>query len=72
MVADVMKMDASAFPLDEYDNLVVVASPPCKAFSLAAAHVHMDADVSPLTDYAGESLAMVKETISLVEELQPD
>jgi hypothetical protein len=72
MVADVMKMDASAFPLDEYENLVVVASPPCKAFSLAASHIHMDADVSPLTDFGGESVAMVKKTISLIEDLQPD
>jgi hypothetical protein len=28
--------------------------------------------VSPLTDFGGESVAMVKKTISLIEDLQPD
>jgi len=72
IVADVMDVDASTFPLDEYKHLVMLASPPCKAFSMAAKHTHMDGNVEPLTDHAKESLELVEKTVDLSEELQPD
>jgi len=72
IVADVMDVDASTFPLDEYEHLVMLASPPCKAFSMAAKHTHMDGNVEPLTDHAKESLELVEKTVDLSEELQPD
>jgi hypothetical protein len=72
MVADVMDIDSGSFSLDDYSHTVMLASPPCKAFSLAGKHTHMDEDVKPLTDHAEEAMGLVKKTIDLSEEIQPD
>lgn len=73
MQADILTLDAGDIPLpDDLGLLVVLASPPCKAFSLAAAHHHMTEEVEPKTDFAERSLDMVEKTMRLVDELNPD
>lgn len=69
---DIQMMNPGHLPDRFQSPDVVLASPPCKAFSLAAAHHHMDDDVQPKTDFARMSLRLVKRTIELCLELDPD
>lgn len=72
MEADILDLSVSDLP-NEYQNPdVVLASPPCKAFSMAAAHHHMSKDVEPKTDFGRTSIALIRRTIELAEELDPD
>jgi hypothetical protein len=67
--ADVAELSVSDLPHDDWD--VIWASPPCKAFSLAAAHHHMDDDVQPKTDFGRKSIELVRSTLELVDEIDP-
>lgn len=69
--ADILDLDVADLPEDFQSPDVVLASPPCKAFSLAAAHHHMTEDVEPKTDFGRESIQLVKTTIELIDELDP-
>lgn len=70
---DVLDLSADDIPIpDDAGTVVVLASPPCKAFSMAAAHHHMDEDVQPKTDFAKTSLELVEKTLDLVGEIDPD
>lgn len=71
--ADILRLDASDIPIpDGADAVVMLASPPCKAFSMAAAHHHMTEDVEPKTDFAKTSIKLIEKTISLADEIDPD
>lgn len=73
MERDVLNLDAGDIPIpDDVDVVIVLASPPCKAFSLAAAHHHMTKDVTPKTDFGRESIKLVKHTLSLIDDIDPD
>jgi len=72
MLADVFDLTSEDFPTASYDVTVVLASPPCKAFSLAAHGHHMTKDVQPKTDFGQESLDLVKYTIDLIRDIDPD
>lgn len=72
MEADVFDLTADDFPTDDYAFVVVLAGPPCKAFSMAAAHHHLDADLTPTSDFGAMSLKLVKTTLDLINALDPD
>jgi len=72
MLADVFDLTGDDFPTDDYDVTVVIASPPCKAFSLAAHGHHMTKDVQPKSDFGQESLDLIKHTIDLIRDIGPD
>ena len=65
---NILNLSAKNLP----DADVVLASPPCKAFSLAAAHVHMTKDVKPKSEFGKESIKLVKKTIDLIDNIQPE
>jgi hypothetical protein len=67
--ADVMNIRPEDLP----DADVVLASPPCKTFSKAAAwHGHYSTDAAPQTDEAREAVALVFHTIGLIRALDSD
>ena len=72
MLADVFDLTGDDFPTDDYDVTVVLASPPCKAFSMSAAGYHMTKDVQPKTDFAQESLDLIEHTIGLIRDIDPE
>ena len=72
MLADIFDLTSEDFPTASYDVTVVLASPPCKAFSLAAHGHHMTKDVQPKTEFGQESLDLVKHTINLIRDIDPD
>jgi len=72
MLADVFDLTGDDFPTDDYDVTVVLASPPCKAFSLAAHGHHMDKNVQPTSDYGRESLELMEYTIDLIRDIDPE
>lgn len=51
---------------------VVLASPPCTAFSMAAHGTHLDGDGRPVSEWGRESLALVHHTVGLIKALDPD
>jgi hypothetical protein len=59
-------------PSDLRNPDVVIASPPCTAFSMAASGTHLDADGSPVSEWGAESLALVHHTVGLIAGLDPD
>lgn len=66
--ADVLELRPGDLP--EAD--LVLASPPCKCFSRAAAWAdHFDSDGAPQTDEARDSVALVYHTLGLIEALSP-
>jgi len=66
--ADVLNLRPSDLPNPD----VVLASPPCTAFSMAASGTHLDADGRPVSEWGAESIALVHHTIGLVRGLNPD
>jgi hypothetical protein len=76
LVKDMMCVDCGDFAhLDIASRPLVVvwASPPCKAFSLANTHNHHFAPGGkPLTEKAHQGIAMVKKTLELIELIDPD
>jgi len=67
--ADVFDLRPSDFDA-EFD--VILASPPCKRLSRAAAWAdHFDSDGTPQTPEARESVALVYHTLGLIEGLSP-
>lgn len=72
--ADVMGLRPSDLlgALGEFDHLVVLASPPCTDFSMAASRYEKVVDGEPQTDSARESVALVYHTLGLVKALTPD
>lgn len=69
ITADVMDLR----PADLPDADVVLASPPCTCFSLAANghHEHFDG-AGPLTDDARQAVALAYHTLGLIRALDPD
>jgi len=57
---------------DEIDVLLILASPPCTQFSLAASRYERFVDGEPQTDDAREAVALVYHTIGLIKSLSPD
>lgn len=66
--ADVLDLRPSDF--ESVD--IVLASPPCTAFSLAASGTHLDGDGRPVSEWGRESLALVHHTVGLIKGLNPD
>lgn len=69
VAADVLDLRPSDFP-DDVD--VVLASPPCTAFSMAASGTHLDADGRPVSEWGAESLTLTHHTVGLIEGIDPD
>lgn len=67
--ADVFDLRPSEFDA-EFD--VVLASPPCTAFSMAAAGTHLDGDGHPVSEWGRESLALVHHTVGIIKGLDPE
>lgn len=66
--ADVMQLRIGDLP----DADVILASPPCKCFSKAAAwNDHWDSRGNPQTESARESVALVFHTVGLIKSLGP-
>ena len=66
--ADVLELRPDDLP----DADLVLASPPCKCFSRAAAWAdHFDSDGTPQTPEARESVALVYHTLGLIEAISP-
>ena len=66
--ADVLDLRPGDLP----DADLVLASPPCKCFSRAAAWAdHFDSDGTPQTPEARESVALVYHTLGLIEAISP-
>lgn len=59
-------------PADLPDPDVVLASPPCTAFSMAASGTHLDAEGRPVSEWGAESLALVHHTVGLIKGLDPE
>jgi len=59
-------------PSDFGDVDVVLASPPCTAFSMAASGTHLDENCSPVSEWGAESLALVHHTIGLIAGIDPE
>lgn len=66
--ADVLDLRPADFGVVD----VVLASPPCKAFSLAAGGTHLDADGNPVSEWGRESLALVHHTVGLIKGINPE
>jgi len=69
ITADVFELRPSDFE-DTFD--VVLASPPCKTFSKAAAWQGHYSDGSPQTKEAREAVGLVFHTVGLIRALDPD
>jgi len=66
--ADVLELRPDDLPNPD----LVLASPPCKCFSRAAAWAdHFDSDGTPQTPEARESVALVYHTLGLIEAISP-
>jgi len=68
IVADVFELRPSDFD-HEFD--VVLASPPCTQFSIAASRFYRFADGEPQTKDAADALALVHHTVGLIRGLSP-
>lgn len=69
IVADIKELTAD--DLDEYD--VILASPPCKAFSVASIGHHWDKeDKSPETEFAAQAIELVNHALELIDDLDPE
>jgi hypothetical protein len=66
--ADVMDLRPSDLP----DADVVLASPPCKQFSIAASRYERMVDGEPQTPPAREAVTLVYHTIGLIKSLSPE
>jgi len=66
--ADVMDLRPSDLP----DAGLILASPPCTDFSMAASRYEKIVDGEPQTDSARESVALVYHTIGLIKAKTPD
>jgi len=65
----------AALPVDGWDELgafVVLASPPCTEFSLAASRYEKIVDGKPQTKAAREAVTLVYHTIGLIRGMNPD
>lgn len=51
---------------------VVLASPPCTAFSMAASGTHLDSDGRPVSEWGATSLELVHHTVGLIKALDPE
>lgn len=67
--ADVMDLRPSDFR-QEFD--VILASPPCTQFSIAASSLQRIVDGEPQTDDASDAVLLVYHTIGLIKGLSPD
>ena len=65
-------LEAIGCDRDEIDVLVVLASPPCTQFSLAASRYERFVGGEPQTGDAREAVALVYHTIGLIKSLSPD
>lgn len=60
------------YPVGDADVLVVLASPPCTDFSMAASRYEKIVDGEPQTMSARQSVALVYHTLGLIHSLSPD
>lgn len=67
--ADVLDLRPRDF---ETDFEVILASPPCTAFSLMASGTHLDDEGRPKTNWGAMSLALVHHTVGLIKGLDPE
>lgn len=67
--ADVATLSASDFP---YSPDVLWASPPCQGFSVAVIGRNWHHDHTPKTDSARNAMALVQQTMRLIDELNPE
>lgn len=65
---DVLNLRPSDLPKAD----VVLASPPCTAFSMAASGTHLDAEGRPVSEWGRESLALVHHTVGLIQGIDPE
>ena len=65
-------LDALGLDRDAIDVLVVLFSPPCTDFSIAASRYEKIVDGVPQTDSARESVALVYHGIGLIKAVAPD
>jgi len=70
--ADILDLQPSDLLDEDDEKLVVLASPPCTAFSMAASGTHLDSDGRPVSAWGRESLALVHHTRGLIRGLDPD
>jgi hypothetical protein len=77
--ADVLELRPAdildALPVAEWDDMdlfVVLASPPCTQFSLAASSLERIVDGEPQTPEAREAVALAHHTIGLIQGMAPD
>lgn len=71
-VLDLRPSDVLEWLPSDYDTLVVLASPPCTAFSMAAHGTHLDSDGNPVSKWGRESLTLTHHTIGLIKGVNPD
>jgi hypothetical protein len=64
--ADIFDLRPSDFDQD-FD--VILASPPCTAFSMAASGTHINSDGEPVSDWGADSIALTKHTVGLISGL---
>lgn len=65
-IADVLTTDLPHQNID-----VVLASPPCQAFSLAAGGTHLRNGREPVSEFGAYSIRLVERTLELIDELNP-
>ncbi len=73
--ADVVELtytDIEPFLPDVVDTFVILASPPCTEFSIAASRYEKVVDGRPQTEDAKEDTILVYHTIGLIKALDPD
>lgn len=66
--ADVLDLRHGDLP----DPDLVLASPPCTAFSMAASGTHIGPEGEPVSDWGATSIQLVHHTVGLIRALDPD
>jgi len=74
-VMDIMDLTADNIPRPTLDGIpldidILWASPPCTSFSQSGVWKHWDY-FAPKTDFAVQSLELIRKTIELIDELEP-
>src|SRR3990167_103650 len=59
------------FSIERLDADVIVASPPCEAFSVAAFGHHWEPGYVPATKHADMSIRLVRHTLDIIKESEP-
>lgn len=67
-VCDIFDFDINKIP---YEPEIIWASPPCTTFSIASCYHHWNKDKTPKTDKCLVGIKIVKETINIINKLNP-